>query len=171
MTIEGGKYTTSRALAENAIDKAFKMMNKKSKPSISTKQFLEGSHIEDFMQFVAQNKEKYPFLNDRQVLFLSRMYGTELEEIMKLAKENKDYQEFLNEDGETLSQVVYAFRNESANSLLDVLIRRTGIGQLGDIGDELLSKIAKIAQEELNWDEEKTQEEINIAKERMQLPE
>ena len=58
-------------------------------------------------------------------------YSTEYADILKLAREDKALAETLNVDGEILAEVVYAIRQEMARTLSDIVMRRTGIGTLG----------------------------------------
>ena len=67
---------------------------------------------------------------------------------------------FANEDGEMLAQVVYAIRNEMALTMMDILIRRTGIGTLGLPASGVLEKVAGIAAVELGWNTAKMDQEM-----------
>jgi glycerol-3-phosphate dehydrogenase len=58
----------------------------------------------------------------------------------------------LSPSGDIGAQVLYAVRQETAMTLDDAVMRRTGIGQLGDPGDAALGKAADIMAAELKWD-------------------
>ncbi|MCK5171207.1 MAG: hypothetical protein KAQ75_15115, partial [Bacteroidales bacterium] len=60
---------------------------------------------------------------------------------------------------------------EMAYTLSDILFRRTGIGTLGYPGDETFNKVVEIAKEYLNWNDEKTREEIDKVMGIFNLPE
>jgi len=83
--------------------------------------------------------------------YLSRNYGTEYAAILNLAREDKTLAETLNSDGEILAEVTYAIRHEMARTLSDIIMRRSGIGTLGNPGEDVLLKVAAIAAKELNW--------------------
>ena len=73
-------------------------------------------------------------------------------------------------DGEILAEVVYAVKNELAQSLRDVLFHRTGIGTLGYPGDEVFIKVVNLVRELLNWDEKRTADEIDAVMKIFKLP-
>jgi glycerol-3-phosphate dehydrogenase len=103
--------------------------------------------------------------------YLGKNYGTEHEAILKLARENAIMAEVVNADGEILAQVTYAIRHEMARTLTDIVMRRTGIGTLGNPGDEVLQKVAALAARELNWDAGKVTQEILATTNLLKLPE
>jgi glycerol-3-phosphate dehydrogenase len=54
---------------------------------------------------------------------------------------------------------VYAVKYESAKTLRDIMLRRTGTGTLGDPGKDIIEKITNVAAEMLNWDNRRIEEE------------
>ncbi len=79
--------------------------------------------------------------------------------------------ETLNEDGEILAQVVFAVRDEMARTLPDIVLRRTGIGTLGNPGEDVLRKVAQIAAKELQWSPERIEKEISDTVNMLKIPE
>ena len=63
--------------------------------------------------------------------------------------------------GDIAAEIVYAIRDEMALTLDDVVMRRTGIGQLGPPPDETLDTVSKIMAGELGWDEMRRAREIS----------
>lgn len=98
------------------------------------------------------------------------MYGTALPQVMNLARSNKSLAIPLNTDGEMSAQVVYAIREELACTLMDILIRRTGIGTLGHPGEKALETIAEIAAKKLNWNRKRIALELEKASKSIRLP-
>nr|WP_262921347.1 glycerol-3-phosphate dehydrogenase/oxidase [Maribellus maritimus] len=170
ITVEGGKYTTSRSLAENVVNYLFKKEGKKPIVSISTSKFLRGSDIENFQRFADEKTEENPEFEGEQIDFLCKMYGTEIDSLLLLAKE-KGLSARLNADGEIEAQVVYAIQNEMSIKLSDILFRRTGIGTLGHPGEETLAKVLNIAATLLNWDEKRKETELKEVEEIFKIPE
>lgn len=171
ITVEGGKYTTSRMLAEKAINKAFKILKYPNKASISEKEYIYSSEIEDFAEFIATKQQQYSFLKPEQVTFLAKSYGNEIDKVLSIFTENSELQQILNADGENLAQVIYAIRYEMAKTLPDILLRRTCLALLGNPGKEIIEKIANIAAKELSWKPEKVQEEIQKMETILKIPE
>ena len=57
-----------------------------------------------------------------------------------------------------------------ARTLTDIVMRRTGIGTLGNPGDTVLGKVADIAAAELGWDSARKQDEIRKVKALLTIP-
>ncbi|MBU44901.1 MAG: glycerol-3-phosphate dehydrogenase [Spirochaetaceae bacterium] len=170
ITVEGGKYTTSRNLAQSALKVIGKKLGRKLPPSRTARLPLVGSDMPGLTDYLASRKEVYPEFASNTLHTLSVNYGTEMEKIVELSQQNPEWKETLNDDGEILGQVVFAVREEMAVRLLDVLQRRTGLGTLGMPGDDALEKIAGCMARELGWDENQKKEEIRSAVEKLKLP-
>ena len=171
ITIEGGKFTTSRLLAEKAIDKALKILGLPKKRSVSKEQYLTTSGIKNFNRFIEEKQKQYPDFDPEQVEYLVKSYGTEIDKILSVKDVNKELLEPLNKDGENLAQVLYAIRNEMARTLADILLRRTGIALLGHPGKATIEKVANLAAKELGWKDQKREKEIYKMEEILKIPE
>ncbi len=169
LTVEGGKYTTSRNLAENVLKTVNKKFGRRSK-SVTAQQHLAGCEIREMDMFVKQAKVTYSEFPEHTIDYLARMYGTDLSKLMQIARQEKRYATPLNGDGEILAQALYAIREEMAYTLMDILIRRTGIGTLGHPGLTVLASLAEIAARELKWNTTRTASEIAIADKALKLP-
>jgi glycerol-3-phosphate dehydrogenase len=171
ITAEGGKYTTSRRLAENCLKTVAAKLGRQLGKSITDKHHLSGCAIPDMNTFLSNVQHDNNDFGGHTLDYLSRNYGTEHEAILKLAREDATLAETLNADGEILAQVTYAIRHEMARTLSDIVMRRTGIGTLGNPGDEVLQKVAALAARELNWDAGKVKQEILDVNNLLKLPE
>lgn len=170
LTVEGGKYTTSRHLAVKVMEKVGKKLQIKLPKVKSSEHYLFGCEIKNLPGFINQLHDEYPEFQYNTIEYLGKNYGTECHEIFKLAKENPGLAEVLNDDGEILAEVAFAIEKESALYLSDVLFRRTGIGGLGFPGKDVLKKVASLMGKLLNWDKTTLETEIQKAEERFQLP-
>lgn len=170
ITIEGGKYTTSRKLACQAMRKVSKKLGRRLSKSISRKQFLAGSEIENMELFINDLKKQYQNFSTHTVDYIGRNYGSQCHEVFSIATENPNLAEVVTHDGEILAEVEFAIKNEMANSLSDIFFRRTGIGTLGFPGQEVFNKVVKLTSELLNWDKQKTEQEIKIVMGIFKLP-
>ncbi len=170
ITVEGGKYTTSRQLAENCLKIVAVKLGRNLGKSVTNKKFLTGCEIKDLNFFMNEARAQDNGLSPATLEYLARNYGTEYKEIAKLAREDQSLSETLNNDGEIQAQVVYAVRNEMARTLSDIVMRRTGIGTLGNPGEEVLRKVADVAARELRWDKEKTEKEIAAVVHLLKIP-
>ena len=168
-TVEGGKYTTSRSLAQTVVNKVFKHLQMKKVKSFSNKKLLIGSEIKNLKKFVAQKQKQYQMFNNHQMNYLVNSYGTEIDNLMEIYSSDKNLQVIFNEDGENLSQVVYAIRFEMAKTLKDILFRRTTIGELCNFDDEKIDLIASVAAKELNWTDEQKFQQIKFVNKKLKI--
>lgn len=171
LTVEGGKYTTSRNLAENVLKVVEKKLGGRQTQSVSAKTFLNGCDISNMNQFITQSLADYPDFPAATIDYLARLYGTELSKVIAIARSAPELAQALNADGEMPAQVVYAVRYEMARTLVDILTRRTGIGTLGHPGRQVLETVAGFAAEELKWDAARLEQELAAADKLLALPE
>jgi glycerol-3-phosphate dehydrogenase len=157
-------------LAENCLKIVAVKLGRNLGKSVTNKKFLTGCEIKDLNFFMNEARAQDNGLSPATLEYLARNYGTEYREIAKLAREDQSLSETLNNDGEIQAQVVYAVRNEMARTLSDIVMRRTGIGTLGNPGEEVLRKVADVAARELRWDKEKTEKEIAAVVHLLKIP-
>ncbi len=160
ITVEGGKYTTSRSLAREVLNKISLKINKTLSDAVSDNLYLSGCEIRDMKQFMIRQHLNYTDFSRQTVEYVSRNYGTDSKVVFQIARDNHRYSEVISHDGEILAEVVYAIQFESAKTLRDIMLRRTGTGTLGNPGKEIMDKIVNVAADLLKWDQKKCDEEI-----------
>jgi len=170
ITVEGGKYTTSRNLAEQVMKVVGKKLKKNLGKCITHRQHLVSCDIIDLPKFLEEIKKNNPDIDEKAIDWLGRLYGTEYKSVIEMAGNDKMLLETVNPDGEILAQVVYAIKKEMAKTLQDIVFRRTGIGTLGNPGKELIKRVADITAEYLGWEEEKKAKEISGTMKSFELP-
>ena len=170
ITVEGGKYTTSRNLAESVVDMVGKKLEVKLPKSETDNNYLYGCEITDLSAFFETvNIERNSF-DEKTLDYLARHYGTEYDDILKIAGEDSELAASVTPDGEILAEVLFAVRNEMAVTLNDVLFRRTGIGTIGHPGKDVLRRVAELAGKELGWDGDEIKTQIELAEKEFELP-
>jgi len=170
ITVEGGKYTTSRHLAQSVIELVGRKLNTKLNDSLTYKLYLSGCEIRDMNEFMKKQHLQYSDFSKETVEYVSRNYGTESTHVFELARTNPAWNKVLTHDGELLAEVVYAIKSEMALTLKDIMLRRTGTGTLGHPGDEAMIAILDVASELLGWDQVKQQQELDSMLRTFQLP-
>lgn len=171
ITVEGGKYTTSRNLAYHVMELVQKKLHIKLKESITYNNYLSGCEIRDMEQFMIKLHTRYDkHFSFKTVEYTGRNYGTVCQEIFKLASENPELSEVLNNDGEMMAEVYFAIRNEMAKTLKDIFLRRTGLGTLGHPGNETIEKVTALAAKMLDWNQEKIKQEKESLENIFRLP-
>ncbi|RJP36074.1 MAG: glycerol-3-phosphate dehydrogenase/oxidase [Desulfobacteraceae bacterium] len=170
ITVEGGKYTTSRCLAENALQMIEKKLGRSPKKSKTNLNYLAGCDIADMGAFMAEIRRDFKDFDAMTIDYLAKNYGTECRAVFELARRDRALAEIVCEDGQILASVVYAVKNESARSLTDILLRRTGIGNIGHPGKIVLEKIGVMAATHLGWDPARLDQELSAADTALRLP-
>jgi glycerol-3-phosphate dehydrogenase len=171
ITVEGGKYTTSRHLAESVLKMVETKLHRAPKTAITDKMFLTGCEIPNMADFMTELKTAYPDFSPETLNFAGANYGTEAPKLLDLSRQQPEYEEIICEDGQILASVIYAVRNESAQTLEDIVMRRTGVGNIGHPGKERLEKIGAVAAKELGWDSNRLAEEVAGVEKILRLPE
>jgi glycerol-3-phosphate dehydrogenase len=72
------------------------------------------------------------------------------------------------ETGSIAAEVVYAFREEFAETLADCLLRRTMVGLNARLGLDALEASARVARRFLGWDEARAADEVESYKRRVE---
>jgi len=170
MTVEGGKWTTSRHLAEKVIDRLWDKTTLPISRSVSDRRYLNGSEIRDINAFINRIKRENRDFDEHTVVYLARIYGTAVEDILTLARQNPALAEPLNDEGDILAQAVYAARHEMAHTLQDIVLRRTGIATLGNPGEDVLRRVAETVAGDLDWDKERIQSEVDETMDYLKIP-
>jgi glycerol-3-phosphate dehydrogenase len=159
ITVEGGKYTTSRSLALEVMKMVSSKLNITLSESVSDNLYLSGCEIRDMKQFMIKQHLNYTDFSKQTIEYVSRNYGTDSKVVFQIARDDPRFAEVISQDGEITAEVVYAIKYESAKTLKDIMLRRTGTGTLGNPGKDIIGKITEIAAEMLNWDQKRIEEE------------
>jgi glycerol-3-phosphate dehydrogenase len=146
----GGKWTTSRHLAQQIVDAVVAKLGKSADVCRTATIKLQA----------APEKNIGVFAKHAANAHIARMYGTRVAKVMALAEQESDLREPLSPSGDIAAQVLYAMREEMALTLDDVVMRRTGIGQLGNPGKAVLETVANMMARELGWNDRRHADEM-----------
>ena len=116
LSVFGGKITTARHLAEEAVDKLGLASG------LTREAILPGGDIGDFDSFLADVRHAYPFLSADQSHRMARAYGTMLHDFVA-PDMGEDFG-----GGLTEREVNWMVAHEWARSVDDVIWRRTKLG-------------------------------------------
>jgi glycerol-3-phosphate dehydrogenase len=160
----GGKWTTSRHLAEQIVDLAMRKLGREAQPCSTASTPTHAGDVGRFAQFQAQARARHADLAPAIVDNLSRSYGSRMDEIISLIREEPSLaQPVCSHLFDIGAQIVHAVRVEMALTLEDVVFRRTGLGTLGSPGDPALQHVADLMARELGWDATERQSQIDQA--------
>jgi glycerol-3-phosphate dehydrogenase len=148
----GGKWTTSRALAEKVVDLAVRKLGRPQLRCTTHRTPLPGGTIGNFRAFVAALQVRHPECPWPLAHHLARNYGARAGEVLALAQAPILSRPLHPELPEIAAEIVHAVRTEWAITLDDVVMRRTGLGQLGNPGSQALETAARLMAHERGWD-------------------
>ncbi|MBE0575834.1 MAG: FAD-dependent oxidoreductase [Desulfuromonadales bacterium] len=167
LTIAGGKWTTYRKMALDAVDHALRQFSlSASEPTCQTAQLpILGSAGYDAKGDLALIR-KFGFEED-VAAYLNRTYGDQAEQVAKLAEAG--YRARLVNNHPVLeAEVLYAARYEFAERVIDVLARRTPLALLDTAAAKLAApRVLEIMTEELGWNQQRREEETLLTNRRL----
>lgn len=152
----GGKWTTSRHLAETITDALVARLDSKTNPCTTASTPLPGGRFDDFDGLTRGFQKTYPGIGSMRPM--AHMLGARLPLALKGARMTDLVA--LNQSGDTMAQVLLALREEMAMTLEDMVMRRTCIGQFGPPDAGVIDRVANLMAGQLGWNDEKTAREI-----------
>jgi len=162
VSVTGGKYTTYRVMARDAIDEAVKGLERPVPPSRTDDLPLVGADgWTAFRATRGQLSEKHG-LTLPWIDHLLGRYGTLTSDVLGLIDEDSALGVPIVDGGEYLgAEFIYAVRSEGALHLEDVLARRTHVAiEARDQGRESIPTVARLMARELNWTSEDVGKEV-----------
>ncbi len=155
----GGKWTTSRDLAENVVDTIADKLSLKTADCETDTTSTAGGAVGRFADFLSGQKKSHADLPS--IEHLARMYGTRPARHAGGGRATgRSCARPLGKAGDIGAQVLFGIREEMALTLADVVMRRTCMGQVGTPPQEALAETARIMAGELGWSEERQAAEI-----------
>jgi glycerol-3-phosphate dehydrogenase len=170
VVVAGGKFTTYRIMAKDAIDEAVAALDGRVSPSITDDIALlgaEGYHA----AWNRRGKIAHKFGVHRvRIEHLLNRYGVLTDELLDLIRSRPELVEPLpGADDYIKAEVVYAASHEGALHLDDVLARRTRISiEAWDRGVSAAPVAARLMGETLGWDEARIELETAIYLQRVE---
>ncbi len=153
VSLAGGKYTTYRVMAKDAVDLAVLDLRRLVSESVTDKLPLIGADgYFALVQQVPKIAETYS-IPEATVTHLLDRYGSLIEEILEIISADKSMAQRLIPDLPYIkAEILHAVTHEGALSVEDVLLRRTRIS-FEDFysGSEVAHEVAKIIGAELGW--------------------
>ncbi|GGS25019.1 MULTISPECIES: glycerol-3-phosphate dehydrogenase/oxidase [Actinokineospora] len=164
VAIAGGKYTTYRVMAADAVDAAAVDLPGRLQPSITDQVPLlgaDGYHaLVNQADLLAARHSLHPY----RVRHLLDRYGSLLHEVLELAADRPDLLKPLDAAPDYLRvEAVYAASHEGALHLEDVLARRTRVSiEYPHRGVDTARQVADLMGDVLGWDEATRVREVEI---------
>jgi glycerol-3-phosphate dehydrogenase len=170
VVVAGGKYTTYRVMAKDAIDAAANALDERVPKSITRNIPLVGAEGYQAMwnqrHLIAQRSG----LHVARIEHLLNRYGALTDEVLELvAKDPKLGEQLPGTQDYLQAEVVYAAASEGARHLDDVLARRTRISiEAWDRGVGAADAAARLMAPVLGWSEQEIEREVSVYLRRVQ---
>ncbi len=160
ISIIGGKLTTFRNLAQQCVDLIFKKLNRPSVQCKTMKTPLPGAGNGNFAGFRRQFIERSGFEADIAQHLLA-VYGVRAEEIRKLVQNSARLGERISPtDPLIAAEVAFALQYEMAETVRDILLRRSLSAYNNQVGLDVIERAAQIAGDIAGWKKDRVEEEI-----------
>lgn len=172
----GGKYTTSRAVAENLTDKLVAYLPGKFAPCTTETTPLLSGEYSDLHSVCQMLSKKFPNIRGEKLEILASRYGSLTESVLKtgnlstakkgkktdLLKTQEIYFELSGGERIYEEEIRYISREESIVYATDFFFRRSGAGTTGCPPIHSLDGILKIIGDELKWPPSRVKKEREL---------
>jgi glycerol-3-phosphate dehydrogenase len=162
MTVIGTKYTTARAVGARAAALAAKALGAGTRTTDTATAMLPGAGIADHEALTIETARAVGLEVAPPIVgHITAIYGDRCAAIVRLMAERSDWRMPLVPGRPIVgAEVIHAIRAEMACTLADVVIRRTELGAMGHPGNDVVAACARIAAEELGWDNDRRNREV-----------
>lgn len=168
ITVVGVKYTSARSVAERAVNLAEGKLVKPHRECRTDVTPVHGGEIGNLGDFLAECKANDPAgWGEANIRRLVYNYGSAYPRLLDLVFKEHGLGEKVSPESPVLrAEVVYAVRNEMAQKLSDVVLRRTELGSAGLPEEAAIRCCADLMGGELGWDKSRQEQEIGELKSR-----
>ncbi len=167
--IAGGKYTTYRVMARDAVDAVAHGLDGKVPPSCTDAVPLVGADGYPALWNSRARLAAASGLHVARIEHLLRRFGSLAQEVLALIAQRRDLgRPLTGADDYLRAEVVYACTHEAARHLDDVLTRRTHISiETPDRGLSAAAEAAELMAGALSWDAEQVAHEVDYYRKRI----
>ena len=173
VSVIGVKFTEARYVAERTVDLVFRKFRRHVPKAVTAVTPVQGGQIEQFDDFLLHQIRQAPDGVPVEIMRpLVYRYGSGTSEMLKYLDE--DIAGFKSIGGDDQpeepsfrllrAEVLHAIRAEMAQTLTDVVFRRTEVVPLGNQTDAWVDTCAAIMAAEMDWDPVRTKREVEEAK-------
>ncbi|SEG62960.1 glycerol-3-phosphate dehydrogenase [Actinacidiphila yanglinensis] len=170
VVVAGGKYTTYRVMAKDAVDEAVHGLDRKVAPCCTEDVPLLGAEGYQALWNGRAATSARTGVHVARIEHLLNRYGTLAEEVLALIAEDPSLGEPLPAADDYLrAEIVYAAKSEGARHLEDVLTRRTRISiETFDRGSRSARLAAELIAPVLGWDQGQIDKEVEYYEKRVE---
>lgn len=162
VSIAGGKYTTYRVMAKDAVDASVSDLGRDVPESVTRDTPILGADGFHALVNSADRLATDLGISSEEVLRLLNRYGSDIFEFAEILNSHPELRQPVSEHAQYLGvEIYFAASHEGAMSVSDVLLRRTRIFfESGDYGLSSTARVAEIISPLLGWSAEQAQASI-----------
>ena len=158
VSVVGGKLTTYRQLAEDAVDDAFERLGRKAPRCVTASMPLPGAvgDLEEARRFLIAAG-----LSEQTAARLVALYGGRALDVLAEAQGDAELLAVVHPaTGAIAAELIFTQRHEFARTLTDVLARRVLLAFEPGHGLEVVDRAAAVLGDRLGWSEDRQASEI-----------
>ena len=162
ISLVGVRFTTARGAAQKVVDMTFRKLGRRPPRSTTLHAPVFGGNIDHFGDFLERTLKACPQALSPDVMQrLLENYGTSHTDVLAYLSEQPEWANRLGHTKVIQAEVVHAVREEMAQTLADVVLRRTDLGTGEVIGRDTLKQCAGRIGAELDWDDSRIERECD----------
>jgi len=162
LTLIGVRATTARGMAEKVIDLVCKKLGKNASKANTDRIPIFGGDFDDLTRLLSDACRQYggKFEND-VIQHLVHNYGSRYTDVAKYFKLDQMNTQKIDGSNVLKAEILHAVREEMAQKLSDVVLRRTDLGTAGHPGETALNTCAQIMALEFEWNKQRMIKELD----------
>ncbi|MER8159681.1 glycerol-3-phosphate dehydrogenase/oxidase [Streptomyces sp. NPDC094472] len=170
VVVAGGKYTTYRVMAKDAVDEAVHGLDRRVGPCVTEEIPLVGAVGYKALWNARERIGRQVGLHVARIEHLLNRYGSAVQEVLDLIAADPSLGKPLTGAEDYLrAEIVYGVSHEGARHLDDVLTRRTRISiETFDRGTRCAREAAELMAPVLGWGEDQTDREVQHYEKRVE---
>jgi glycerol-3-phosphate dehydrogenase len=162
ISLIGGKITTYRQVGEEIVDAVYKKLGRSAPPCPTQDKPLPGAILPSDTR-LQQALENYGnSLAPATIHYLFSVYGARALEVLALTDSEPELAEAIAPNLPHIkAQIVYAVQSEFAQTLVDIIRRRTILAIQGNYGFDLLPVVTQTLMRYCTWSQEKCDRQVD----------
>jgi glycerol-3-phosphate dehydrogenase len=162
VTLIGVRFTTGPSEAVEAVNRVFRKLGISGRKSMLDAMPVEGGDFDNFEALARQAMKAAPGGFPREIAeALVHNHGSAYPRVLDYAVKCPKLLQSITSTRSLRAEVVHAVREEMAQTLADIVLRRTDIGTGERPSRSVLRECAELAACELAWDAERVEREID----------
>ena len=174
ISLVGVRATVARRMAQRAVDLVYRKLTRPPADCHTERVPVHGGDFTSFAGLLSAIRRDAPELEltgHTKAIDLAHNYGSEYGPVVKHLRSDTSLAETVGNSSILRAEVAHAVRDEMAIRLEDVVFRRTDLATGRRPTNEELSVCARIMAQELDWNDERVEEEVARVGSAFELPE